>query len=57
MDKEEGRREVAGADSPISPTSDHFLLNWEEGAWRKTFRRCWEAAGSSGAIGIQTRVS
>lgn len=32
----EGRGEIAGTGSLISPTSDHFLLNSEEGAWPKT---------------------
>ena len=52
-----GRRESAGAGSPITPTSDHFLLNPEEGAWPKTSLCCWEVAGSSGAVGIQTLAS
>lgn len=53
----EGRGEIASTGSPISPTSDYFLLNLEEGAWPKTSPRCWEADGSLGVVGIQTSVS
>lgn len=50
----QGRGEFAGAGSPISPPSDHFLLNSEEeGAWPKTSPRCWGVAGSLGAVEIQ----
>lgn len=50
----QGRGEFAGAGSLISPPSDHFLLNSEEGACPKTSPHCWGVAGSSGAVEIQT---